>query len=419
MDRFQRPRVIAFRCQNRAVYAASARKQRSFEWYMGTFLGASAEMDATDITPSLFDGYRIFHIEGYLVQNYDLIRTAINMAKAAGLTVSLDLASYNVVEDNLDFLREIIPGKVDIVFANEEEAKALTGKEPREALQELGAMDYLILDVMNDMIQQMLSNRLEELKQKENPPFADAGVSNGEYLIAKTKDAMQLEAVGKPGGTSVAIETLIREANRVKEFGFTAGEYDRAKAVYMSNLEKIYNERDKQRNKFYINQYIDHFLVNEPIPSIADRYTTIKQVINYIPLENLNQLAKSMITTNNRVVAIMGTDKEMYPMPGDIRTLIKKVDDEKLTAYIDNTINEPLLQTLPAKGKIVKEEKKQDVVVWTLSNGAKVVVNPTNYKADEILISGYAPGGMSVMDKKHAHTLASALKNRVINGLLK
>jgi len=107
---------------------------------MGTFLGASAEMDANEITPALFDGYRIFHIEGYLVQNYDLIRTAINTAKAAGLTVSLDLASYNVVEANIDFLKEIIPGKVDIVFANEEEAKALTGKEPHEALQELGAM---------------------------------------------------------------------------------------------------------------------------------------------------------------------------------------------------------------------------------------------------------------------------------------
>lgn len=107
---------------------------------MGTFLGASAEMTAQDITPDLFDGFHIFHIEGYLVQNYDLIRTAINTAKAAGLTVSLDLASYNIVESNIDFLQEIIPDKVDIVFANEEEARALTGKEPEEALHILGDM---------------------------------------------------------------------------------------------------------------------------------------------------------------------------------------------------------------------------------------------------------------------------------------
>ncbi|MDP4203639.1 MAG: adenosine kinase [Bacteroidota bacterium] len=105
-----------------------------------TYLGASAELEAKDIAPSLFEGYRIFHIEGYLVQNYDLIRTAIHTAKAAGLTVSLDLASFNVVEANINFLKEIIPGNVDIVFANEEEAKALTGKEPEEALLELGTM---------------------------------------------------------------------------------------------------------------------------------------------------------------------------------------------------------------------------------------------------------------------------------------
>lgn len=105
-----------------------------------TFLGASAEMNAADITPDLFAGYSIFHIEGYLVQNYALIRTAIEMAKSAGLTVSLDLASFNVVEENIDFLREIIPSKVDIVFANEEEARALTGKEPLEALHEMASL---------------------------------------------------------------------------------------------------------------------------------------------------------------------------------------------------------------------------------------------------------------------------------------
>jgi len=107
---------------------------------MCTFLGASAEMVADDLYDNLFDGYRIFHIEGYLVQNYDLIRKAITLAKSAGLTVSLDLASFNVVEENIDFLRDIIPGNVDIIFANEEEAKALTGKDPEAALDELAEL---------------------------------------------------------------------------------------------------------------------------------------------------------------------------------------------------------------------------------------------------------------------------------------
>lgn len=99
-----------------------------------TFLGAACEISASDLRMDMFHGYDIFHIEGYLVQNHDLIRTAVKMAKQAGLIVSVDLASYNVVEANLEFLNEMIRDYVDIVFANEEEARAFTGKEPEEAL---------------------------------------------------------------------------------------------------------------------------------------------------------------------------------------------------------------------------------------------------------------------------------------------
>lgn len=101
---------------------------------MCTYLGAACELNASDLTPVMFEGYDIFHIEGYLVQNHDLIRTAVKMAKEAGLIVSIDLASYNVVEANLAFLNEMIRSYVDVVFANEEEARAFTGKEPEEAL---------------------------------------------------------------------------------------------------------------------------------------------------------------------------------------------------------------------------------------------------------------------------------------------
>ena len=102
-----------------------------------TFLGAACELEADEITPEMFEGYDIFHIEGYLVQNHDLIRKAVSLAKAAGLDVSIDLASYNVVESNLDFLNEIIENYVDIVFANEDEARAFTGLEPLESVNEI------------------------------------------------------------------------------------------------------------------------------------------------------------------------------------------------------------------------------------------------------------------------------------------
>lgn len=101
-----------------------------------TFLGAAVELTAADLSKEMFQGFDIFHIEGYLVQNHELIETAIHLAKEAGCRVSIDLASYNVVEDNLDFLHKMVEN-VDIVFANEEEAKAFTGMDPEEALDKI------------------------------------------------------------------------------------------------------------------------------------------------------------------------------------------------------------------------------------------------------------------------------------------
>ena len=106
----------------------------------GTYLGAAIELSPEDITIDLFRGYDIAYIEGYLVQNHSLVRKAAEMARKAGLTIALDLASFNVVEANLDFLKEIIDEYVDIIFANEEEAKAFTGLEPTEAVYALSQM---------------------------------------------------------------------------------------------------------------------------------------------------------------------------------------------------------------------------------------------------------------------------------------
>ena len=105
-----------------------------------TFLGAAIELSASELSADLFKSYNIMHIEGYLAQNHELMQKAFQIAKDMGMMVSIDLASYNVVEDNLEFLKDVIAKYVDIVFANEEEAKAFTGKEPYDALQEIATM---------------------------------------------------------------------------------------------------------------------------------------------------------------------------------------------------------------------------------------------------------------------------------------
>ena len=116
-----------------AVALISEDSERTF----ATFLGAAVEMVPSELNPVLFNGYDYFHIEGYLVHNHDLIREAIKIAKSKNMIISLDLASYNVVEANLEFLKLITGDYIDIIFANEEEAKSFTGKNPSEALDEI------------------------------------------------------------------------------------------------------------------------------------------------------------------------------------------------------------------------------------------------------------------------------------------
>jgi sugar/nucleoside kinase (ribokinase family) len=115
----------------RALGLITPDSERTF----ATFLGAAVELEASDLSPELFRGYDYFHIEGYMVQNHPLVGTALRLAKEAGLEVSLDLASHNVVRENLVFLQEMVGRYVDIVFANEDESMAFSGKSsPAEAL---------------------------------------------------------------------------------------------------------------------------------------------------------------------------------------------------------------------------------------------------------------------------------------------
>ncbi len=111
----------------------------------GTFLGAAIELSAKHLKDEQFEGYNILHVEGYLVQNHELLEAILKTAKNNGLKVSIDLASYNVVEDNLAFLTKMVEKYVDIVFANEEEAKAFTGMEPEEALNEISKIADIVI----------------------------------------------------------------------------------------------------------------------------------------------------------------------------------------------------------------------------------------------------------------------------------
>ena len=150
---------------------------------MATYLGAAADLLPNDLHPSFLEGYNYFYMEGYLVQNHELIKSGFEMAKSKGLITAIDLASFNVVEANLDFLKELIKNSVDIVFANEEEALALTGKAPEEALDEISEMcDLAIVKVGKEG--SFIKNNNEKIKVKGIPAKAIDTTGAGDSYAA-------------------------------------------------------------------------------------------------------------------------------------------------------------------------------------------------------------------------------------------
>ncbi len=269
-----------------------------------------------------------------------------------------------------------------------------------------GNLAYMLQTYAVSLSTQMLNARLAEVAQNADCPFVQAGVSDGDYLFAKTKDAFMAYCVPKPGQTDAAVSAVMREVMRATKFGFTPTEYARAKSEYMSQLESVYTNRDKRNNSVYCNLYTRNFLDNEPIPSIDDEYMIMQQLSPAIPVEAINETMKQLVsvTDTNLVVLSFNTEKEgaVYPTEEGIKKAIDAVHGEQLTAWVDNVKQEPLIAQLPAKGKIVSEKENTTLGYkeLTLSNGARVLLKKTDYKDNEVLLNASSKGGSSLLGEE-------------------
>lgn len=259
---------------------------------------------------------------------------------------------------------------------------------------------YLVENYATNLINNMLNARLNELLQEANPPYIYAGSYDGDFFVAKTKQAFTGIVVCKEDAVESGIATLLREMERARRFGFTESEYQRARAEYLRNLESAYNERDKRKNDEYINEYVRHFLDNEPIPGIENEYGIISQIAPSIPVEPLNMMMQTLVTDTNQVVAIFGPEKENLKMPTEdaIKKILHDVKAEELAPYVDKVSDEPLMKETPKGGKIISEQKDDvfGTTTLTLSNGVKVIIKKTDFKADEIIMKGVSLGGSSL-----------------------
>lgn len=260
---------------------------------------------------------------------------------------------------------------------------------------------YLVELYAKSIISTMLNARLNELTQTANPPFIAAGAYDGSILgVTKTKAAFNGVAICQENNIKEGFTTVLREMERARRFGFTESEYARARAEFLRQYESYYNERDKRRNEQFVNEYVRLFLDNEPAPGIEVEYDLYNKLVPNIPVDLINGLMPELMPENNRLVVFMAPDKEGLALPteADIKAWMAEVAAEKLEAYVDKVSDEPLIKEAPQGGKIVSEttDDKLGTVNLTLSNGVKVIVKKTDFKADQILMKGISLGGSSL-----------------------
>lgn len=212
-----------------------------------------------------------------------------------------------------------------------------------------GDMYYYVDSYAKNIITMMLNQRLAELAQKADCPFTGAYSEDGDYMLSKPKAAFSMAADAKEGKDLQALAAIYREAQRVRLYGFTAGEYDRMKAEYLSQLESAYVNRNKVKNAQYGDELRDHYLANEPIPSKEDDYQIMKQLVEMpaLNVDVINKYAQELITDkdSNFVAYIFAQEKAgaTYPTEAQMAQTINSVRAEKIEPYVDNVKQEPLL----------------------------------------------------------------------------
>lgn len=245
---------------------------------------------------------------------------------------------------------------------------------------------------------QMLNNRLAELTQKADPPFLLGQVSYGGFLGGQ--DALTEVTFAKSADQlKLAIDAVLTETERARKFGFTESEFERAKEATMVGMENAWKERDKTKSVSFVGEYQRNFLEQEPIPGIDWEYNFYKNNIDKIKLSEINALAGQFISDQNRDIIVMAPEKEKAKLPSEATVLSwVNASGKGVTAYVDNVSNKPLMAAPPTAGKVTAEQKDPVIgtTTLTLSNGVKVILKPTDFKNDEILIRGYAMGGTSL-----------------------
>lgn len=292
-----------------------------------------------------------------------------------------------------------VPDHQETLFALETDPEAsytiLSVYYKSEPFEAKTVGEYKIL-IMEQLFSRMFNLRLYELLNQPEPPFLASYAGRGD--LVRSKSTYALNAAVREEGIKKGLEALLTEAQRVKQFGFTQAELDRAKTKVLRQYEQAYKEREKTESSSYADEYSRHFLEGEPVPGIEYEYELAGILMPLITLEEVNRLMDGWIKETNRVVLVSAPETAVIPEEKELLDLFASVEGKDISAYDDGFTDEPLIENIPEPAAITMEKMTDTLGLteWTLSNGVRVILKPTDFKNDEILFQAFSPGGTSL-----------------------
>ena len=272
--------------------------------------------------------------------------------------------------------------------------------------------DYLLL-IASGLIDDLLVKSI----YTADPPFIYAYCSYGKYLGAKTKNVWEMTAAAKEGEIGKAVAALTKETRRIKKFGFTRAQYERVKNNLLQSYESLYNDRNKQNNSLFTEQYVDHFTEGGYLPGIETEYALLREVASCISLDDVNRFVRDLIADDNFALSLTGPEKTglVYPSSDELLRIYREALQQEVEPYREQVSDGPLVDKLPEPGKIVSatENPAFGATEWLLSNGVRVVLKKTDFKENEIRLKASRPGGSSLFhaaDKVNFLLMVDAVK---------
>ncbi len=258
--------------------------------------------------------------------------------------------------------------------------------------------------------------RLMEMSQRAETPFAFAFTGRGS-LVPK-RDGFTAAAIVKEAKFTDALAATLGELERANRFGFTASEFERQKTTYVRTLERGVTEADKTDSRAFANQLVSHVTNETGLSSPAQLQQLATAFLPGITLEEVNGAARPWMPAGNRTLMVAAPARADIVLPTDsaLLSVFDRVRQSALIAYVDSAAGQPLVATPPVPGKVMKVSTIADLGIteWTLSNGIRVLLKPTDFKNDQVLLSGRRPGGFSLLANAEHNT--ATLSEYVLGG---